>query len=1444
MKTLIAIIGGLFLTVVPAGLSFGVVPTWVERIGWTLVHSVWQVAAIACVAALLFRCLQNRSARVRYTVGVATLSLMVASLCTTFVLIEATPARSAVSLINDIVPGRKETVVREDMRSPVTIEQTRIMTGNETPLVEPETLEPSRNLSAAVALPETEVLLVPESKTAELRDRLNTFAARVRPRLPWLVGLWLVGMLVCALRPVWGLWMQWQLRRTGLLPVPNAIQDTTAAVARKIGLTRFVAVTQSTLVKVPLVIGYLRPMILLPGSVVTGLTAAQLEAVLAHELAHVRRHDWLINTLQVMVETVLFYHPAVWWLSKRIRTERELCCDDVALALNVDKAVYARTLLTLEELRQNTVAPALAATGGDLAGRVRRLLPVGEETPSGSGALAGLLAVAISLTLLATSLASPNPQEPDTVEVSSHDKSEPVAVESGEQEKSPAAENEKEETAEDRETQPPSNKPASLRKRSVQILDENNQPIAGATVRFQFQNGRQGWLSNDETTGKNGIVAVESPPKAETAYVNVKAAGFGQFNETQQATGHSIVRLKRGRVIHVRAVDEAGQVLDKAVPLLEQSRIYGREFKLQDDGSFKSPAVEKSRRLMRVVSDQEKGTMLFSDLVDVETAQADKDGVLQLVLKPGTQLTGRLDDSVPRPVSEGYVHLMVVEGPEHQLDPGHNRFRTNAWAWEDLTAVQPDGTFTFDSVPAGGHAQLHAVVDGYMSVNPPIEDLVSYFRTHGMAEDETEAALRQRVATRTMWPHLVPLDQPNASVTINCRPTASCDFRILDPAGNPVQDAMVSFSPNGIFINGGLFIPGSISFDSASLVHVLFHRDSAALNENRKGELSPRETTMRMLRAWGQRSFLGATSDADGRVKIRNLPGSPREGFRVTADGFVLPRSPLYPPMGDRREQYIRLIAGETVEATIYLERELSTVEREILVVDEKGHPLSGATVTLAELRVGPKDWQMWSTQRFGTLQSARTDANGRVVLNAVTIVEDTAVQKLRLAISYQSNEDRSLPKRARGEQIWLNGAVVDLPLDADKGVVAVKRNPDAGRPGQVIYGNLDDILNGSDTAALLQTMIDQPGLPILRQLLSAADTPQPQPIELLDDGRTTVETKGPRVHVIEQGDFRFALVSARVRPVDGTRASETKTSRLPECIFVFDKQGKLLATLGGRIGTTGAGSPENVDIVNLGPKEDWFVRVTKFQKNDSFDYQSAYYRIAVPVRKSLKYYHYPNSNAWSQGPRKIRRHGGLYFEFPDSRNNRSGETVGTTPDGVSVNGMLTWDGNTNQFRGAVAQTSDGRPLYKVDSEWSTDFTAVKPKADQLILSGGARDYGGWYGWNTVVPEGFEAVVTVSIPQIEGDPKTMTGTYGPGRQIIQFQAAPDKDGKSASLQLGYGDEEIHKAAMPISLSERSTKHSAIVNIAEPGKSLKLVEHSVQGSGALLTVEVKLWNASQ
>lgn len=212
--------------------------------------------------------------------------------------------------------------------------------------------------------------------------------------------LWLAGAFILSLKLAGGLAAGRRLQLSGVLAAPD-LQRRLLALARALGVRTSVRLLQSGHVDVPIVIGWLRPVVLLPVGAVTGLRVDQLELILAHELAHIRRHDYLVNLVQVAAETLLFFHPAVWWVSSEIRSARERCCDDLVVAVCGDAQRYARALAALEGLRRPPPT-ALAATDGPLLGRVRRLLPeTGEARPAHTaGVLAASLLVVLGLGVL------------------------------------------------------------------------------------------------------------------------------------------------------------------------------------------------------------------------------------------------------------------------------------------------------------------------------------------------------------------------------------------------------------------------------------------------------------------------------------------------------------------------------------------------------------------------------------------------------------------------------------------------------------------------------------------------------------------------------------------------------------------------------------------------------------------------------------------------------------------------------------------------------------------------------------------------------------------------------------------------------------------------------------------------------------------------------------
>lgn len=354
----------------------------IESIGWTLVHFLWQGLLIAIALRVILQALGPNDARRRYAAAtIAMLALILAPLVT-YVSVEASSVPSALVFTRQILepPGG------DDLQA----------------------LGGGPDITADAA-----ERTYPEDGTRSVADWKTRITSYLHPLFPWMVLGWLSGVLFLSLRFGAGWLFTRQLKICGVRPVGEELQTRFDGLRKKLGVARPVQLLHSALVEVPTLVGYVKPVVLLPVSAITGLSSAQLEAILAHELAHVVRHDQLVNLLQTAAETVLFYHPAVWWVSDQIRAERENCCDDVAVATSGSLHVYVQALMQLEEQRQNPMRLVLAVSGGSLLSRVKRLVNTngrGAAAPhcSWAGGLVAVPLVAL-LVLAAQTYAPPLP---------------------------------------------------------------------------------------------------------------------------------------------------------------------------------------------------------------------------------------------------------------------------------------------------------------------------------------------------------------------------------------------------------------------------------------------------------------------------------------------------------------------------------------------------------------------------------------------------------------------------------------------------------------------------------------------------------------------------------------------------------------------------------------------------------------------------------------------------------------------------------------------------------------------------------------------------------------------------------------------------------------------------------------------------------------------------
>ena len=306
---------------------------WMIPAALALLHFLWQGALLAAGLAVTQRRLRNASASDRHALACTTLALMaIAPLVTFWVLCSTGPSIASSAAV--VAPALSATV-------------SVLATGSA------ETIAPGS----------------------------ATLPASLLPWTPWITALWMIGVAVSALRLLGGAWRlhRWATRETS--PAPSEWQECCDSLGRRLGLRSQVPLRESPRVHGPLIVGWFRPILVLPLGMLQSLPGLQIEALLLHELAHVHGRDPLIHLLQRAVETLLFYHPAVWWVSEQIRREREHRCDDRVFEAQGQGHSLAEALVTLAERAYTAEPLALAATDGSVASRVRRLL---QGRPPGS----------------------------------------------------------------------------------------------------------------------------------------------------------------------------------------------------------------------------------------------------------------------------------------------------------------------------------------------------------------------------------------------------------------------------------------------------------------------------------------------------------------------------------------------------------------------------------------------------------------------------------------------------------------------------------------------------------------------------------------------------------------------------------------------------------------------------------------------------------------------------------------------------------------------------------------------------------------------------------------------------------------------------------------------------------------------------------------------------
>ncbi len=341
----------------------------VEATAWTLIHFCWQAAVIAGAYRIVSAAFARRTSQTRYILALAALMAMLAAAVLTFAWqMRSTASHSVFTATTSAVANA---LVSGDF---------------------PRTVAPG------VAASSQTVTTGPQ-----IANELPTL-------MGWIDTFWVVGVLALSMRGLGGWWIIHRLRVSATSQAPDAVRASFQRISNALGLRRSVLLRVSSAIASPMTVGTLRAIVLLPVSAITLLGPDELEVVLAHELAHVRRADFFWNLVQTLVETLFFFHPAVWWISGRVRHERELCCDDLALKVCPNPVVYASALFHLEEHRSRQMRLAMALDGHQspqtLRMRIARIL--GETMPrNANGAVRPFSAAAVFAVLVVLLLPAP-----------------------------------------------------------------------------------------------------------------------------------------------------------------------------------------------------------------------------------------------------------------------------------------------------------------------------------------------------------------------------------------------------------------------------------------------------------------------------------------------------------------------------------------------------------------------------------------------------------------------------------------------------------------------------------------------------------------------------------------------------------------------------------------------------------------------------------------------------------------------------------------------------------------------------------------------------------------------------------------------------------------------------------------------------------------------------
>jgi bla regulator protein blaR1 len=340
----------------------------INAIGWTLIHSVWQIATISLLLKISLKIFENKTAEFRHFLSVVSLVAIVFLAIFTF-------SRLYLSANN---------------------------TGTDNVVLSiPANANPGLNYDSPSSPNDESVIKVSSSQS------FNSFFQIINLNLPYLVLIWFIGIGILSLKFAGNLFYLSYFRKHHLSAASKSLVQFVYKIGAALKLDKKIQILESVLIKIPMVIGHFKPVILLPLGLAASLPPDQVEAIIIHEMAHIKRNDYFINLLKSLIEVFFFYHPGIWWITSVIETEREHCCDDIAIALCGSEKSLQKALLNLQQYSQNalTLAPALLNNKNKLLNRIRRMKTKNQFKNSFNGGFTAFVIIITGLIIFAASSA-------------------------------------------------------------------------------------------------------------------------------------------------------------------------------------------------------------------------------------------------------------------------------------------------------------------------------------------------------------------------------------------------------------------------------------------------------------------------------------------------------------------------------------------------------------------------------------------------------------------------------------------------------------------------------------------------------------------------------------------------------------------------------------------------------------------------------------------------------------------------------------------------------------------------------------------------------------------------------------------------------------------------------------------------------------------------------